>query len=84
MLRTGKYHTKQMKDMRKKVDIPPSCNVQFIWDDSKFGPEGRLLVILIHASKGGSRLLHIHPESLIVGITFGTNFNKNNFSLLHR
>ena len=77
MLRTGKYRTKQMKDMHKKVDIPPSCNVQSIWDDSKFCPEGRSLIMLIYVSKEELHVLRMHPESLAVDTNFRINLNKN-------
>ena len=39
--------------------------MQSIWDDSKLGSEGRLLVILLYASKKELRLFCMHPENVL-------------------
>ena len=76
ILLTGKDRTRRLLEMRKNIDVPPTCNVQSIWDDSKLGSEGRLLVIFLYASKEELHLLRMYPEICAVDTTFGTNVNK--------
>ena len=56
ILLTGKDRKKIISGMRKNDHVPPTCNVQSIWDDSKLGSEGRLLVIFKNANKEELRL----------------------------
>ena len=76
ILLTGKYMTKRLLEIRKYINVPPTYNRQSIWDDSKLGSEGILLLIFLYASKEELRLFHMNPETCTVDKTFGTNVNK--------